>query len=202
MMGSKHYGCKGGGGVELLEKLHRQGFELILGEGDRIGIRPADKLTPDLAEQIRRHKPKLIEELRKQTKPDEYQDKGQGKENDSEASEKAKRRYCVGYKPARYVHPDVCQWHISEADLACVDCQHLTRKEKETFMDSYLNKAIGRLNAEGAVYYTPSDSQARRDEIHKLEKEITATFLACNVSAFVEAVDNWRKCFNAELRNN
>ena len=180
--------------MELLRQLQKEGFELILGDGDRIGIRPADKLTPELADRIRKHKPKLIEELRKQTKPDEYQE-GQGKKNDSEASGKAKRRYCTGYKPPRYVHPDVCQWHISEADLACVDCQHLTRKEKETFMDSYLNKAIGRLNAEGAVYYTPSDSQARRDEIHKLEKEITATFLACDINSFVKAVDEWQKTF-------
>ena len=181
--------------MELLRQLQKEGFEVILGDGDRIGIRPADKLTPELADRIRKHKPKLIEELRKQTKPDEYQDKGQGKENDSEASGKAKRRYCTGYKPPRYVHPDVCQWHISEADLACVDCQHLTRKEKETFMDSYLNKAIGQLNARGAVYYKPGDSQAKRNQIYDLEKRITEAFLIHDINGLIEAVDEWQKTF-------
>ena len=181
--------------MELLERLQREGFDVILGDNNRIGIKPKERVTPDLAEQIRRHKPKLIEELRKQTKPDEYQDKGQDGKNDSEASGKAKRRYCVGYEPPRWVHPEVCKWHLEQADLHCVNCQHLGRKEKELLMDSYLNKAIAELNARGCCYYKPDDSRARREEIYRLEKEITKTFLVCNVSAFVEAVNQWEECF-------
>ena len=50
--------------MQLLQELRQQGFELVLVDDDHIGVKPADKLTPELAEQIRRHKPKLIEELR------------------------------------------------------------------------------------------------------------------------------------------
>lgn len=160
--------------MSILQEATKYGIEFEL-VGDTVKVRAKKAVPPDMVEKLKEHKQEIIRTLKEQ-------------------GEKVSR-YCTGYKPPRWVHVDVCQWHLEQADLACADCQHLTRKEKETFMDSYLNAAIARLNAEGCRYYTPGDSAARREEIYKLERQITATFLVCNVSAFVEAVNQWGNVF-------
>lgn len=233
--------------MRLLNELRQQGFEVML-VGERIGVRPADKLSPELARQIKEHKPALIEALRKQkqadqysrskyppkpqdrcpackerswwlskhglwvcrvchppapgaeVEPTEYQCVGQTQKIDSRGSEGAKRRWCEGYKPPRWVRPAVCSWHIQQADLACAECKHLTKAEREFFMDNYLNKAIAELNARGCRYYPPGDPQGQCQRICDLEKRITEAFLIGDVKNFIEAVDSWQQCFRGATK--
>jgi len=171
--------------MELLQELYQQGFKVILVDDDHIGVMPKDKITPELAQRIREEKSLIIQALREQTKPDEYakgtahkyQSKGQGEKNDSGASQGLKR-YCRGYEPPRYVHPEVCKRHIEEADSKCMYCKYLSRKERETWMDAYLDNAIIRLN----TFYSHGDRidwnrPGAREEINRLEKAITEAFL-------------------------
>ena len=192
--------------MRLLQELQQQGFKVILVDDDHIGVMPKDKLTPELAERIRKEKSLIIHALRKQTKTDEYakgtahkyQSKGQGEENDSEAYHKAEpeRRYCEGYQPARYVHADVCRRHIEKCDAHCVNCQHLGMEEKQIWMNACLDGAIARLN----TFYSHGDRidwnrPGAREEIDRLEKVITEAFLQGDIQGCVEAVDKWENLF-------
>lgn len=185
--------------MELLQELHQQGFKVILVDDEHIGIIPKDKITPELAEKIKAHKPLLIETLRKHTEADQYHNKAQGNIVNSEASQEA-RRYCRGYQPPRYVHPDVCKWHIREADVHCLNCKYLNVEDKKTLMDAYLDKAIARLNKYYRSYHRINwDKPGARKEIDRLEKAITEAFLQGEAQGYVEAVDRWEIIFK-ELR--
>ncbi len=196
--------------MRLLQELQQQGFKVILVDDDHIGVMPKDKLTPELAERIRKEKSLIIHALRKQTKTDEYakgtvhkyQSKDQVKKDDPGASQKALsarqagKRYCSGYEPPLYVHPEVCKRHIEEADPRCMHCKHLSRKEREAWMDAYLDGAIARLN----TFYSHGDRidwdrPGARKEIDRLEKAITEAFLQGDIQGCVEAVDKWENLF-------
>ena len=124
--------------MELLKQAINQGIEFEV-NGDRLKIRSPKPPPASLIEQIKAHKQEIIKTLLEQERPDEYLGKGQAEIVDSHASHEAQteRRYCEGYEPPRYVHPEVCQWHVEEADLSCQKCRYLNRKEKETWMDAY-----------------------------------------------------------------
>ncbi|MBW1930971.1 MAG: hypothetical protein JRH08_15825 [Deltaproteobacteria bacterium] len=197
--------------MELLHQLHQQGFKVILVDDKHIGVMPKDRITPELAQRIKAQKSLLIETLRKQTRTDEYttkmahkyQSKGQVKKSDpgarhedgAQASQEP-RRYCEGYQPPRYVHPEVCKRHIEEADLKCLNCKHLSSKEREIWMDAYLDGAIARLN----TFHSHGDRidwnrPGAREEIDRLEKAITEAFLQGDIQGYVDAVDKWGNLF-------
>jgi ribosomal protein L37AE/L43A len=46
--------------LELVTKLQRQGFTLRPVEGGKLRIEPGSRLTPELTEQLRRHKPEVL----------------------------------------------------------------------------------------------------------------------------------------------
>ena len=200
--------------MHLLQKLHQQGFKVILVDDDHIGVTPKDKITPDLARKIREQKPLLIEMLRTQTEADEYargtarkyKGKGRSKSGTSDTSQEPKysrahKRYCEGYQPLRYVHPDVCKWHLENADPKCMHCKHLGHRDREFWMNAYLDKAIARLNA----YYEPGnkidwDRQVARQRIDQVEEKITQAFLTHDIELYKEMVNKWEQTFKEVMR--
>lgn len=45
---------------ELFREALRRGLSLRAAGGDRLGVKPTDRLTPDFAEQLRQHKAELL----------------------------------------------------------------------------------------------------------------------------------------------
>ena len=196
--------------MDILQQAINQGIEFEV-NGDRLKVKSTKPIPPDLVEQLRAHKQEIIQALRKQARADEcatktahkYQSKGQVKKNDSAArredgaqASQEPRRYCEGYQPPRYVHPEVCKWHIEEADPRCMHCKHLSRKEREAWMDAYLDGAIARLN----TFYSHGDRidwdrPGARKEIDRLEKAITEAFLQGDIQGYVDTVDKWENLF-------
>ena len=195
--------------MDILQQAINQGIEFEV-NGDRLKVKSTKPIPPDLVEQLRAHKQEIIQALRKQTKTDEYakgtvhkyQSKDQVKKDDPGASQKALsarqagKRYCSGYEPPLYVHPEVCKWHIEEADPRCMHCKHLSRKEREAWMDAYLDRAIARLN----TFYSHGDRidwdrPGAREEIDRLEKAITEAFLQGDIQGYVDTMDKWENLF-------
>ena len=46
--------------MQLLEELHDKGFQVSVVNGDTLKIIPGSKLTPELAQKLRDHKPELL----------------------------------------------------------------------------------------------------------------------------------------------
>ena len=183
--------------MQLLEELTAQGFKLIPLGKDQLGVTPKDRLTDELRQRIRANKGKILEALRNQHLADEYLTKGKAEENDSHGCERPffrDSRYCEGYNPPRAVHLEACQWHCEQADPHCANCKHLTVEQQKLWMDTYLDKAIARLNA----LYKEGDhiSWGKRKMVDELEAEITKAFLAYDLEKFKELVDQWEVVFN------
>lgn len=183
--------------MEVLQRAINEGIQFEV-NGDRLKIRSPKPPPASLIEQIKAHKQEIIEALRQQSQPDGYQGIGQTEIVDSGASREAEleRRYCTGYQPPRYVHPDVCAWHIEEADPNCINCKHLSEEDREVWMDAYLNNAILRLN----TFYGQGDKidwqkLGARQQVDELEKMVTLSFLRGDLKAYIEAVDKWERCF-------
>lgn len=49
--------------MQLLEELHDKGFQVSVVNGDTLKIIPGSKLTPELAQKLRDHKPELLKIL-------------------------------------------------------------------------------------------------------------------------------------------
>ena len=173
--------------MQLLNRLHQQGFDVLLLDNNTIGIKPKDKLTPDLAKEIRTHKQEIIKLLQNQTKADGY--------DRSKTSQRVKS-YCTRYQPPRFVSLEVCKWHIERADPKCLNCEHMNHEERKQWMDGYLNNAIKRLDSlyigrDKIMWSRPED----KEKIGKIEKLITSCFLQGDVKGYIKAVNKWESCF-------
>lgn len=58
--------------MELLQELKAKGFELSVVNGDTLKIVPGSKLTPELTERLKAHKPELIKSLSAELPADYY----------------------------------------------------------------------------------------------------------------------------------
>ncbi len=160
-----------------------------------MAITPAAKLTPGLIARLKANKQEILNALKRTSTPDQYQNKHQARIIDSGPSHES-RRYCEGYRPPRPVHPDVCRWHLDEADPICMHCKHLSGSDKEVWMDAFLNKAIERLNRYCRYGgWVDRHRQEARELIEKLEKKITEAFLGHDIDSFKDAVDKWEQTF-------
>ncbi len=180
--------------MEVLKEALNRGVKFEI-HGDKLRVVAIHPIPVNLVEKIKANKQDIVQVLKRQSKPDQYKSKPQAKIIDSGLSHES-RRYFTGYNPPRYVHIDVCKWHVEEGDPACMNCKHLDTKDKELFMDAYLNKAIARLNE----FYQPGDKidwdkAGAREQIRSLEKSITEAFLEGNIGAYIKAIDKWEATF-------
>jgi len=179
--------------MSILAEARKYGiqFEII---GNTVKARATRPVPLEVVKKFKERKSEIIRLLKNQNNKHRFIE--QASNTVPETSEgTGTRRWCTGYQPPRYVHTDVCSWHIQEGDPKCANCPHLTLKDKENLMGSYLDKTIEKLNAHCAVYYKPTDLPARRALIDSLEKEITETYLSHNVVEFIKVVDKWAKMF-------
>ncbi len=207
--------------IHLLHELQRQGFSITLSGSNRLVVTPKEELTPKLAEELKANESKIISILRPSkldkhpTEPRQPEDavsqrktryrggKRQTNIIGLDASQEPTylasrqgRRWCEGYQLPRYVYLDVCKRHLEEADPKCMGCKRLSKEDVEMWMDAYLNKAIARLNARyspcGAINW---DKPGAREQIDRLEKAITHSFLQGDLDGCIEAVNQWEALF-------
>ncbi|RLI52501.1 MAG: hypothetical protein DRO87_13105, partial [Candidatus Thorarchaeota archaeon] len=158
--------------LALLKEIQNRGIHLELLGDNKLRYRSSRPILPDLLEKLKAEKPRIIELLR--SNKGSQQDKSQ---TDPKTSPDFTRRWCQGCQPFRYVHFEVCKWHLKSADSKCANCKHLSREDRELWMNAYLDKAIARLNA----YYEPGnkidwDRQVARQRIDQVEEKITQAF--------------------------
>jgi len=148
--------------MSLLQEMQMQGFRFTLLDDDRVAVVPMEKITPELEQQLKANKPEIIRLLRANNPDGHPADPHRPK--DSVSHKKAKcqtparisivgsepsseaRKWREGYQPPRYVHPDVCNLHLEEADIHCINCKDLSSEGKKIWLNGYLNKAIAELN--------------------------------------------------------
>ena len=83
---------------EVIEMCHWQNIFLLPKDGERLKIYgPPEMVTDELLAMLKKHKAKIIDILQE-------------------------RVLCPYKGKLRYIHPEVCKWHMEEDDPECEEC--------------------------------------------------------------------------------